>query len=261
MTDINNTSNYVARINTELTTSISGKQATINSTAGQLIIGNGDGFTTTSTGLTWNSVSNTLTATNLTTNTLNATNLAVSTYATITRLLTSVLTGGVDMFELQNNATNSLRFNQVYIGANDMKWLLIQKTNNVDNTLLNFRNGKIAIGSNSNPAYMVEVVGDINLTGEFRKNGTILKPAGAVLADTFPKSNLSLVAYGGGSTIRIATFDSQGVFAAPVLKPGVYANNTARDAAITAPSAGMIVFNTTGTKFQGYTGAAWVDLN
>jgi hypothetical protein len=41
----------------------------------------------------------------------------------------------------------------------------------------------------------------------------------------------------------------------------VYADNTARDAAITSPTAGMMVFNTTGTKFQGYTGAAWVDLN
>jgi hypothetical protein len=85
--------------------------------------------------------------------------------------------------------------------------------------------------------------------------------AGAVIADTFPKSNLSLVAYGGGSTIRIATFDSQGVFTAPVLKPGVYANTAARDAAITAPAAGMMIFLTVGTKFQGYTGSAWVDLN
>lgn len=41
----------------------------------------------------------------------------------------------------------------------------------------------------------------------------------------------------------------------------VYADDTARDAAITAPTAGMMVFNTTGTKFQGYTGSAWVDLN
>jgi hypothetical protein len=41
----------------------------------------------------------------------------------------------------------------------------------------------------------------------------------------------------------------------------VYANNAARDAAITSPAAGMLIFNTTGTKFQGYTGAAWVDLN
>ena len=40
-----------------------------------------------------------------------------------------------------------------------------------------------------------------------------------------------------------------------------FADNAARDAAIATPSAGMMVFNTTGTKFQGYTGSAWVDLN
>jgi hypothetical protein len=45
------------------------------------------------------------------------------------------------------------------------------------------------------------------------------------------------------------------------LKLPVYADNTARDAAITIPQAGMMIFNTTGTKFQGYTGSAWVDLN
>jgi len=45
------------------------------------------------------------------------------------------------------------------------------------------------------------------------------------------------------------------------LNLAVYADATARNAAITSPTAGMIVFNTTGTKFQGYTGAAWVDLN
>jgi hypothetical protein len=51
------------------------------------------------------------------------------------------------------------------------------------------------------------------------------------------------------------------ILALPIPTVPVYANNAARDAAITAPAAGMIVFNTTGTKFQGYTGAAWVDLN
>ena len=45
------------------------------------------------------------------------------------------------------------------------------------------------------------------------------------------------------------------------LKLAVYADATARDAAVTSPTAGMVVFNTTGTKFQGYTGSAWVDLN
>lgn len=44
-------------------------------------------------------------------------------------------------------------------------------------------------------------------------------------------------------------------------KLAVYADNTARDAAVTSPTAGMLVFNTTNTKFQGYTGSAWVDLN
>lgn len=45
------------------------------------------------------------------------------------------------------------------------------------------------------------------------------------------------------------------------ISPGVYADDAARDAAITSPTAGMMVFNTTGAKFQGYTGSAWVDLN
>ncbi len=58
-----------------------------------------------------------------------------------------------------------------------------------------------------------------------------------------------------------ATLDNVGVFQSPVLQPGVYADDAARDAAVTAPAAGMIIFNTTNTKFQGYTGAAWVDLN
>jgi hypothetical protein len=112
-----------------------------------------------------------------------------------------------------------------------------------------------------------DVLGGIAIQGftgsAYKSAGAMVSgwEAGAVLADTFPKSNLSLVAYGGGSTIRIATFDSQGVFAAPVLKPGVYATTAARDAAITAPAAGMMIFLTVGTKFQGYTGAAWVDLN
>ena len=45
------------------------------------------------------------------------------------------------------------------------------------------------------------------------------------------------------------------------IRPGVFADATARDAAIPSPQAGMMVFVTSGTKFQGYTGAAWVDLN
>lgn len=41
----------------------------------------------------------------------------------------------------------------------------------------------------------------------------------------------------------------------------VYANDAARDAALTSPTAGMIVFNTAGAKFQGYNGGSWDNLN
>jgi len=61
---------------------------------------------------------------------------------------------------------------------------------------------------------------------------------------------------GVGTSTPAATLDVVGA-----IKPGVYADDAARDAAITTPVAGMMVFNSTGTKFQGYTGAAWVDLN
>jgi hypothetical protein len=153
---------------TGLNTALAATQPSIISTAGQIIIGNGDGITTTSSGLTWNSVSNTLTATNLSvTNAIP--NLAVSTQATITRLLTTAQTG--DMLTIQNNATNSLRFNQVFQALNDQKWLLIQKSNNVDYNIFNFRNGKICVGTSANPAYMLDVVGDVNVTGNFLKNG------------------------------------------------------------------------------------------
>ena len=45
------------------------------------------------------------------------------------------------------------------------------------------------------------------------------------------------------------------------LQLSVYADDTARNSSIPFPAAGMVIFNTTLTKFQGYTGAAWVDFN
>jgi hypothetical protein len=114
------------------------------------------------------------------------------------------------MFELRNNTTNNLRFNQTWIGANDMRWQLIQKSNNVDYPLINFRNGKISVGTFSNPAYQLELVGDINITGAYRVNGTVLKPANAVLADTATalatSRNIAGVAFNGTADIAIDYF-------------------------------------------------------
>ena len=45
------------------------------------------------------------------------------------------------------------------------------------------------------------------------------------------------------------------------IKPGVYADATARDAAISSPTAGEMVFVTDVAKFQGYDGSTWANLN
>jgi hypothetical protein len=41
----------------------------------------------------------------------------------------------------------------------------------------------------------------------------------------------------------------------------IFADNTARDATITSPRAGLVAFVTSGTQFQGYTGSGWIVLN
>ena len=86
--------------------------------------------------------------------------------------------------------------------------------------------------------------------------------ADAVITDASPNALTSMIVAGGGSNTSSFDFYGNGEFKSPgAITPGVYADNTARDAAIPTPTAGMMVFNTTGTKFQGYTGSAWVDLN
>ena len=102
-------------------------------------------------------------------------------------------------------------------------------------------------------------------------NGSAYKAAGGIrfLASATPEANriptnieLYNSASNGDQTVvlQIAQTDSTASFTGPVKLP-VFADDAARNAAVTAPAAGMIVFNSTGTKFQGYTGAAWVDLN
>jgi uncharacterized glyoxalase superfamily protein PhnB len=52
-------------------------------------------------------------------------------------------------------------------------------------------------------------------------------------------------------------FDHKGVLSAPVIKTGVHANTST----VVNPEKGMIVFNDSTGKFQGYTGTTWVDLH
>lgn len=52
-------------------------------------------------------------------------------------------------------------------------------------------------------------------------------------------------------------FDHKGVLSAPVIRTGVYVDTSG----VLNPEKGMIIFNDTTGKFQGYTGSTWVDLH
>lgn len=84
----------------------------------------------------------------------------------------------------------------------------------------------------------------------------------AVVTDNYPKSSATLLISKGGNTYNQFMFGSEGEFKAPgAITPGVFADAAARDAGITTPTAGMMVFVTDVAKFQGYDGSAWVNLN
>ena len=83
--------------------------------------------------------------------------------------------------------------------------------------------------------------------------------AGAVVSTGIvPGKFIAVVQSSSSGVSQQMTFNSKGVLAAPVMKVGTYADNTARDAFIVTPSAGMIILN--GSTFQGYNGSAWVTL-
>lgn len=126
-----------------------------------------------------------------------------------------------------------------------------------------------ARGNKTAPA-VVQVADNLAAWQALGYNGSSYRPAGglAVTATGTPAANyvpsqvaLYTATTDGSSVVQFKVDHSGTSTFTGAAKLAVYADNTARDAAITAPSAGMIVFNTTNTKFQGYTGSAWIDLN
>ena len=110
----------------------------------------------------------------------------------------------------------------------------------------------IALSGNTVSTYVTnqDIVLGPNGTGTIR-----------IAQDLIPDANNTR--YIGNANVRPlgAYIGTAGVISnGPITLP-TFADDTARDAAITQPVAGMLIFNTTGTKFQGYTGSAWVDLN
>jgi hypothetical protein len=145
-TNDTNVSNYVSSVNMSLTTSIGTKQNIINSTANQIIIGNGNGLTTTNSGLTF--VTDTLTATNIS-----------GAGANITALnMTNVSSGTLAVTRGGTGAT-AIAAGQILIGNTTS---ILQTSNLIWDTT----NTRLGIGTET-PAVRLHVFGgDIACTGD-----------------------------------------------------------------------------------------------
>ena len=98
-----------------------------------------------------------------------------------------------------------------------------------------------------------------NITGDVTGNVT-----GDLTGDVTGNVSGNVDGIVGGTTPAAGTFTD--LTASGAVQLAVYADTTARDAAITSPAAGMIAFVTDGdgggtAQFQGYDGSAWVALN
>lgn len=122
-------------------------------------------------------------------------------------------------------------------------------------------------GTRASPAAILagDSVGSITIKGY---NGTDYIFSGAISAEwedtantstTYPASKVSLVVGNNTGTPVLAGLSSNGSFSAPILQTGVYAT-TPSDTRPTGVK-GMIIFNDTSGKFQGFDGSTWVDLS
>jgi hypothetical protein len=130
----------------------------------------------------------------------------------------------------------------------------------MDKTNDNFTELYGANSVSSNIALSGQTISSYNTNGDIilGPNGTgTIRTASDLIPDA---DNTRLI---GNNTMRPlgAYIGTAGVISSGPISLPTFADNTARDATITQPVAGMLIFNTTGTKFQGYTGSAWVDLN
>jgi hypothetical protein len=128
---------------------------------------------------------------------------------------------------------------------------------------INFSRARGSIGTqttvqNNDNIHQLAFTGHDGTT--FRLSSSIIATVdGAVSSNVVPGKLAFTTTNSAGTSATRLTISSTAVTSAVPVKLAVYANATARDAAITSPTAGMIVL--TDTTFQGYNGSAWVNFN
>lgn len=111
-------------------------------------------------------------------------------------------------------------------------------------------NGQVGTGTTPlNPGPATQVAGYATETWSSGNNGAGFR------FQTTPKGSTA------GSFVTALDVTAEKVSAGTAFKLMTYADATARDAEITSPEAGMMIFITGTSKFQGYDGSTWADLN
>ena len=178
---------------------------------------------------------------------------AVSNTITASTVFTSTIDAGNDGLDFLTNSPDAVRI----VGIED------PGINQIPSITLESSRGVVI-----NPVNTVagDLIGVFKVqgyhTGAYRyASGVITQwSASADFTQTFPRSNL-LISLGNNSATQTVTasLSGDGIFVAGALQTGVYVT-TPSDTRPT-PAKGMIIFNDTAGVFQGYNGAAWVNLN
>ena len=94
--------------------------------------------------------------------------------------------------------TSTSNFNWNILNDNNFKIQNKNSTNAYDTKLQITSTGYVGIGATTTPAYPLDVIGDVNITGEFRKNGTIFS-GGATTFDASAITSGTLPVTSGGT--------------------------------------------------------------
>ena len=177
--------------------------------------------------------------------------------STITQPITGMIVNTANVFQSYNGTSwaspaSAYGDSQVTALIGNFGANLYSSTGNITTTG-NITGGNLLTGG--------DVVPDGNVT---MGTGNITSQSGNIVTTSGNISGGNIIT--GGIVIATGNVSGGNVSGATVTATNnvtlpFFADDAARDAAITSPAAGMMIFNSTGTKFQGYTGSAWVDLN